>query len=70
VRAEVGLSHGEKTVQDAAIAYVLAIKHGINNDISNVESYSIIKAWAFDNSKNHLATWFILLERLPEETFL
>ena len=70
MRAEVGLSHGEKTVQDAAIAYVLAIKHGINNDINNVEAYSIIKAWAFDNSKDHLATWFILLESLPEETFL
>jgi hypothetical protein len=70
VRAEVGLSHGDKTVQDAAIAYVLALKHGINNDISKVEAYSIIKAWTFDNSKDHLATWLTLLESLPEETFL
>jgi ADP-ribosyl-[dinitrogen reductase] hydrolase len=29
IRAEVSLSHGDKTVQDAAIAYVLAIKSGI-----------------------------------------
>ena len=66
MRAEVSLSHGEKTVQDAAIAYVLAIKHGINNDTSNLEAYNIIKAWAYDNSKDNLATWFTLLESLPE----
>ena len=65
VRAEVGLSHGDKTVQDAAIVYLIAIKIGIQGEMSSIEAYNFVRTWTFDNSKDNLAPWFTLLESLP-----
>eukprot|EP01022_Parablepharisma_sp_SALTPOND_P028908 TRINITY_DN72010_c0_g1_i1.p3 TRINITY_DN72010_c0_g1~~TRINITY_DN72010_c0_g1_i1.p3 ORF type:complete len:109 (-),score=10.90 TRINITY_DN72010_c0_g1_i1:423-749(-) len=58
VRAEVELTHSNKVVQDAAVAYCIAIRELISGTRDCKKAYLEAKLWAISYGHKELQAWF------------